>query len=246
MSSTRRIPFHFHAEGHALSGEFHHPGRTLIEAQAATSLPTIGGHGHAEVHHYGCQDFARFSAAHTNVSGRWIRNKVALTHATAVIEDLNVLEVVTADRVVARLASAHERGQLEGHIVAVGSKFENLRLFGHEVRVTLRHALLIAHKTYAALRDHVLAEDPKFGRIAKSENGVTVCSLVETIETDLPGAEIHGHTIRVPDFGLISIAEVFADEGTRTLTMLRLMLGSPHEADITAAETRTNGKPPPP
>jgi len=30
MSPSPRIPFHFHAEGHALSGEFSHPGRSLI------------------------------------------------------------------------------------------------------------------------------------------------------------------------------------------------------------------------
>jgi hypothetical protein len=42
------------------------------------------------------------------------------------------------------------------------------------------------------------------------------------------------------------LAEIFAEPGTRTLTMMRLELGSPHVADLTTAEARINGQPPPP
>jgi hypothetical protein len=243
---AQRIPFHFHAEGHALSGEFRHPGHTLIETQAATSLPTIGGHAQAVAQHYQCQDFARFSAAHTHVSGRWVRNELALTHATAVVEDLNILEVLTADRIVSRLSSRHVVNEREGHITAEGSSFLNVRIHGFDVTVELRTNLLRDHKTHAALREHVLAEDPKSDRIAREQNGILLCSLATKIKTDLPGAQIRGHQLRVPDFGVLSFAEVFSETGTRTLTMLRLQLGSPHIANITAAETRSNGQPSPP
>jgi len=68
----------------------------------------------------------------------------------------------------------------------------------------------------------------------------------DKIETDLPGVDSRRHVFRVENFGTISLAEVFAEPGTRTLTMMHLQLGSPHVADLTAAETRTNGQPPPP
>ncbi len=245
MATRQRIPFHFHAEGHALSGEFRHPGRSLIEAQASVSLPTIGGHARAHVDHYFHSDFVTFRTAHTRVSGRWVDEETVLTTATTTIEDLNILEVVTADRIVSRLTSTHKRGKREGHIVAVGSEFHNLRVRGHELKVTLRHKLLSASETFEHLRNKV-ATDKDSGKIAVIDDGVAVCSLVERIDTDLPGVDPRRHIFQVPNFGKISLAEVFAEHGRRVLTMIRLELGSPHVADLTVTEASTNGKPVPP
>ena len=245
MSPKLRIPFHFHAEGHALSGEFRHPGRSLIEAQASVSLPTIGGHSRAHVDHYFHSDFVSFRTAHTQVSGRWVDEETVLTTATSVIEDLSILQVVTADRIVSRLTSTHKRGKREGHIVAVGSDFHNLRVLGHELKVTLRHKLLSDSETFEHLRNKV-ASDNDSGKIAVIDDGVAICSLVERIETDLPGVDPRQHIFRVPNFGKFSLAEVFAEQGRRVLTMIRLELGSPHVADITVTESSTNGKPVPP
>ena len=247
MSPKERIPFHFHAEGHALSGEFRHPGRTLIEAQASASLPTIGGHARAHVDHFFHSDFVSFRTAHTEVTGRWVDDENLLTTATSTIEDLNILEIVTADRIVSRLISRHKKDDPEGHIVATGSEFHNLRVHGHLLTVTLRHKLLSDSKTFEHLRNKVESKEES-GRIAvvSKDKGVAICSLVEKIETDLPGVDPKKHVFRVPNFGKISLAEIFAEHGSRTLTMIRLELGSPHVAGITAAETRTNGKPVPP
>lgn len=241
MSPKPRIPFHFHAEGHALSGEFRHPGRSLIEAQASVSLPTIGGHARAHVDHYFHSDFVSFRAAHTQVSGRWADEETVLTTATSIIEDLSILQIVTADRIVSRLTSTHKRGDPEGHIVAVGSDFHNLRVLGHELKVTLRHKLLNDSKTFEHLRKAV-----KGDKDAVTDDGVAICSLVERIDTDLPGVDPRKHIFRVPNFGKISLAEVFAEHGRRVLTMIRLELGSPHVADLTVTEASTNGKPVPP
>ena len=249
-SPHHRIPFHFHAEGHGFSGEFRHPGRRLIHAQAATSLPTIGGHARAHADHFHFEDFVSFRTAFTEVSGRKVNKNTFKTHATAVIEDLNILDVVTADRIVARLTSTHDPNDLEhpeGLIVADGSEFHNLRIHGHEVRVILRHEILRGFREFSNLGE-LIAKDKKEGRITGQNARVVICSLVNRLESDLDYIKEHPHrhVIEVPDFGKISIAEVFAEPGTRTLTMLHLQLGSPHVADLTAAETRTNGQPPPP
>jgi hypothetical protein len=244
MSSTQRIPFHFHGEGHAFSGEFRHPGRHLIEAQASASLPTIGGHARAHVDHFFHSDFASFRTAHTHVSGRRIEETFK-TDITTIIEDLNVLDVVTADRIVARLTSIHSLKDPEGHIIAVGSEFNNLRIAGHDVKVILRHKVLVQCRTFQDLRNHV-EKDGESGRMTGKNDRVAICSLVEKIETDLPDVNPLRHVFTVTNFGRISLAEVFAEQGTRTLTMLRLELGSPHQASLTAAEARANGQPSPP
>jgi hypothetical protein len=245
MATLHRIPFHFHAEGHALSGEFRHPAWCPIPAQASASLPTIGGHSTAQVDNFRFQDFVSFKSAHTHISGKHRRDDTFATHATTTIHGLNILGVVTADLIVCRLTSLHSPKDREGHIIAEDSRFEGLRIKGEDVKVILRHNLLVNCKTFDDLTKGI-ASDKKSGKIAESYDKVAICSLVEKIETKLKGVDPKRHLIEVPNFGKIFLAEIFAEPGTRTLTMLRLELGSPHVANITAAETRTNGKPVPP
>jgi hypothetical protein len=245
MAPIHRIPFHFHAEGHAFSGEFRHPVWCLIPAQASASLPTIGGHSSAHTENFQFQDFVSFKSAQTYISGKHRRDDTFATHATTTIHGLNILGVVTADLVVCRLTSVHSPKEREGHIIAEDSRFEGLRIKGEDVKVTLRHDLLVKCKTFEHLTKGI-ASDTKSGKIAVTKGGVAVCSLVEKIETRLKGVDPKRHLIEVPNFGKIFLAEIFAEPGTRTLTMLRLELGSPHVADATVAETRTNGQPTPP
>jgi len=245
MSPQTRIPFHFHAVGHAFSGKFHRPFDHVIEAQAATSLPSIGGHASSRVENFRAHHFVSFAAGHTHVSGSWVDDDTVVTSTTATIEGLNILNFVTADRIVARLTSEGKRGKKEAHIIAIGSEFDNLRVAGHPVKVTLRHDLFLKCSAFEDLRK-MIASDTKSGRMVATDEGVALCSLVDKIETDLPGLEKNGHILRIPHFGEISIAEVFAVPGTRTLTMLRLKLGSPDAGTATVAEVLAEGQPMPP
>lgn len=240
-----RILFSFHAEGHAFSGEFFRPVRQQVEALASTSLPTIGGHSHNRVGNFHIPRIVKFSAAHTHVSGSMQDAKTAATHATTTIEDLNILDFITADRIVARLTAEHRIDDPEGHIMAVGTTFDNLKIGGFPVKVFLRHDLFLNCKKYDDFAKQV-ASDKDSGKISATAHGVTLCSLVDKIETDLPGVEKKGHVLTVPHFGKISLAEVLAEHGARTLTMMRLDLGSPEEGIATVAEARTNGRTGPP
>ena len=246
------IPFHFHAEGHAFSAHFVRPVDVPIAAQAATSLPTIGGHGHARVETFNVPRLASFNLGETHVAGSWEKPNVVTTSATSVLQGLSVLDVLTADKIVSRLTAEYvfDPKNRESHIMALGSHFENLRIGGFDVKVTLRHELLVNSKNFAKLKDN-LKGDKKAGKLTAIQDGVAVCSLVDKIEVDpglrnLEGFEIKGHTLKVPHFGEIALAEVFAEPGTFTLTMLRFKLGSPDGGGGTGAETRTNGQPPPP
>jgi len=168
-----------------------------------------------------------------------------VTHASTVVKGLNILGVVTAERIVCRLTSIHHLKEREGHIIAEDTRFEGLRISGEDVKVILRHDLLVKCKTFDDLRKGI-ASDAKSGKIAETKDGVAICSLVEKIETKLKGVDVKRHLIEVPNFGKIFLAEIYAEPGTRTLTMLRLELGSPHVADLIAGETRINGQSSPP
>lgn len=249
MSSDQRIPFHFHALGHAFSAHFVRPVDVPIPAQAATSLPTIGGHAHAHVENFCVPRLVHFKSGKTHVSGSWQEDNIVTSNATAVLDGLNLLDFVTADRIVSHLTGEYGGKTCpEGHIIALGSHFENLRIGGYEVKVILRHDLLLKSCTFAELRDN-LAGDKGSGKVTAVKDGVALCSLVEKIETELtklPGVEIHGHILRVPHFGEIALAEVFATAGSATLTMLRFKLGSPNGGNGTGGESSTNGQPSPP
>src|SRR6266566_2112163 len=246
MEHLYRIPFHFHAHGHALSGEFRHPLWSIIPAQASAALSTIGGHAIARVEDFHFQDFVCFKSAHTHISGKRRRDETFLTHASTVVKGLNILGMVTADRIVSRLTSIHSPKEPEGHIIAEDSRFEGLKINGEDVKVILRHDLLIKSKTFAHLTKGI-AGDKKSGKIVAldEDRQVAICSLVEKIETRLKGVDAKRHLVEVPNFGKIFLAEILAYPGTRTLTMLRLELGSPHVADVTVAETGGNGQPGP-
>src|SRR5713101_8998040 len=246
MTSSPESRFYYHAEGHAFSGEFHRPVVVPIEALASISLPTIGGHAHTRIENFHIPRLVSFKSAHTHVSGSQQDPNTFTTQVTSIIEGLRILDFLTADRIVARLTSEHRSDQKEGHFLALGSTFENLRIGGQELKVTLRHDLFIECQTFDALKKRV-ARDAKPEKMSVTDDGVALCSLVEKIEPGkLPGVEMEGHILRIRHFGEISLAEVFTVPGTRTLTMLRLKLGSPDDGDGTVAEATINGQPMPP
>lgn len=252
MEPTNQI-FLYNAHGHGLSGEIRRPLKHLIDAQASVSLPTIGGHGSSRVDNFRFNEMVSFSAAYAHVSGSWDdEHQSYTTLATSVVEGLNILDVVTADRVVARLSSHHRPDEVEPHIILLGSKFENLRIAGCPVNVELNNELFQRLDTFAAVRNEYessadfrkMAEDPLLtGRPQSSLaiHGAVLCTFVKKMSTTCPGVDLQGHAFVVPKFGKVYVAEVIAEHRKRTLRMLRLELGSPVSGTMTAAETVGNG-----
>lgn len=246
MARIPRIPFHFRAQAHAFSGQIHHPFWYPIKAKAATSLPTIGGLATARHGSFQCHALISFSSAHSHVSGREISKNVYETHAATTIENLNIEGVLTADRIVSHVSSTYSDKHREGLVDTQGSKFENLKIAGKKVEVRLRHKFWGENDRFDRLRDQ-LAKEKKAGKTARVDDGVAIFSLVEEIETELPFVPKNGgYIFEVPNFGQVTIAEIFAEPAARTLTMLHLELGSPQTGNFTGGESGTNGKPPPP
>jgi hypothetical protein len=282
MSHHPRVSFNFHAEGHAFSAELQRPVAQHIDALAATSLPTIGGHGVAHRENFRAPGFVAFEYAHTHVSGSFGQRiddpnhahavkaqnpgdaqaekgtiiAVANTQATTSIEQFNLLDFITARRITARLSSEHiviqepdgSLRQNEGHIIALGSAFDDLRIGGYEVKVKLRHKALLDAKTHRDFVNVVASEEEK-QKISQGKGGIYGCSLVEEIITDFPGVterEKKRGVLHIPHFGTIVFAHVLSEEGTKTLTMLQILFGCPNEGSATTAQARTNGQTVPP
>jgi hypothetical protein len=249
MSPRPSQSFAFHADAYALNASFNRPAACQIEALAATCLPVFGGHAHACATDFCVPRLARFKSASSHVSGSMQDEETATTQAITTIVGLNIMDVITADRIVARLTSEHKvKDDTEGHILAIGSTYENLRIAGFTFNIILRHELLLESKTHAAL-DGKIKGLRKDGRIANSKDGVALCSLVDKIETDFPGlseADKKKHIVQIPHLGTISFAEILSVEGLRNLTMLRFDLGSPDGGGGSAGGVAANGRMPPP
>lgn len=112
MNAQSRIPFHFQAGACAFSGTLHRPILCPVEAQAATSLPTIGGQVRSCVENFRADHLIRFAAAHCHVSGSWQDDEIARTQSTPAIEGLNILDFVIANRIGSRPTSGHRRGKI--------------------------------------------------------------------------------------------------------------------------------------
>src|SRR6266436_1675568 len=289
--------FHYHASAHALSGELTRPVQHMIEVQAGISLPSTGGVGSSHVENFRVDEVVSFKRAYSHVAGSLKEEngkKIHTTHATATVEGLNILDVVTADRIVARLSSSFEEpppekpGPFEGKVLQVGSKFVNLSIAGYQVDVELDHELLsLEFGTFAAVRDSFRARGSKLREIADktlkargvdralpevlAPEGPLLCSIVKEVHFKEPGfckpqeeededkdrknkekkkfippgvQPIGRHAYHVVDFGDVFLAEVLCRHGRKTLTMLRIELGSPNGGGFVAAEADSNGEPP--
>jgi hypothetical protein len=248
----------YNGHGHALSGHILRPFEHQIEVQAGMSLPTSGGYGSARAENFRVKEVVSFKTAYTQVSGSLKKDDNShTTLVSSTVEGLNILDVVTADRIVARLASHHGPGPGESHIILLGSHFENLKIAGCPVNVDLDHELFLKMDTFEAVRNE-FQSNTEFRKIAEDlygtgkrhalpdSHGVVHCSLVKDMKTTCPGVKRQGHAFTVPQFGKMYLAEVIAEHSKRSLTMLRLVLGSPTDGCLDVVEVQGNGKPLPP
>jgi hypothetical protein len=132
-TGTAVEPSHqYDAEAHALSGYLHHPVYQRINEKAQVSLKDYrDGHIQEKESQFGLEGIS-FESGRSRVSGnRNLKNKGWITLSTSIVEGFNVLEVITADRVVSQISTEH--AYIDGHVPSVtflGTQFVNLRLSG--------------------------------------------------------------------------------------------------------------------
>jgi hypothetical protein len=244
----------FHAEATTLEGELHLPFEQKTCSHTASKLNENGGYvtQHADRFHLG--GVITFRSSYTQVGGNldtkpdhgWN------TIATAAIEGLNVMEVVTADRVVAQISTDHPLDGYVPRVTFLGTRFENLRIAGHPIKVDFNPAMLgdkpandagytgdsgflqRVNRQCEHIRGHQNLPDElarSYNQVpsASSNRGSIECSLVNQVEGSFPGRSF-GHVIYVPDFGKIHLATLriehtdFNDKGTPKQTLISLTM----------------------
>jgi hypothetical protein len=239
-ASTRR-KHTYHAEAHALEADLQTPIRTPIKPQAYVKV-----HGDTPAYlseraiDFRLEGLFSFKHAYTQAAGtvslkgdgNWV------TLATAVIEGFNVLDVVTADRIVSQISTDYPLDGYVPEVTFLGTRFEGLKIAGRPVNVTLDRNFLGGKPkngdTYGGdeefrrkvndQRTKVCKGAPK--RITDRYNQIPLnsspeetfeCSLVQDVR-DCELGTPYGHVIDIPHFGRIHLAVVRLERGRYTTT----------------------------
>jgi hypothetical protein len=141
MQSYRQRSFSFRADANALGGFLKEPLAKVIPTVAPVSLPAVGGFAEARAEAFNLDEIIACTRAYTRVSGMQQADGSIAMLTTAVVEGLNLLEVVTAKRIVTQLSITIPEGDNKFKISLAGSGFEGLRLAGRDCRPTLNAAL---------------------------------------------------------------------------------------------------------
>lgn len=230
----------YHAEAHALAGKIVLPLEQEITPHALTSVPGEGGYRAQQAQQYRLETVISYGRAHTQVSGhKEIKpGRGWNTLSTSVIEDVNILNVVTADRIVAQIGTEYPLVGYVPRITFLGTHFHNLRIAGYPVELEMdldicgskpendaaytRDAGFVdrVSRQHARLREHPsvleeIRERYNLGTGRASENFASLEGGRETVECSLVRqakgsypGKTFGHVIYVPDFGTIWLAVV--------------------------------------
>ncbi|MGA2888076.1 MAG: hypothetical protein ABSE51_08490 [Terracidiphilus sp.] len=222
----------YNAEATVLSGHLKLPIEQPIEPQVHSKLEPGGGYFNQRSGAYQLESVISFRSAYSHVSGNLSKkqNEGHLTLTTTVVEGLNVLEVLTADRVVGQTITDHPRDGFMPTISFLGTRFENLRIAGYPVKVAFDTGIFgpkpVNDLAYAQDAGVVSRVGRQYNRILQDKNlpatlkerynqlsstlgsadGVE-CSLVNQTAGLFPGTSF-GNVIVVPGFGIITLAKL--------------------------------------
>ena len=245
MDDKKRSKRYLHqANAIAAWGHITRPLCEPIPTQAALSLPVTGGYGSARVDGFRFREILSFGAAYTEVAGSEHGPDGPFdTLSLCAVEKLNISDVVTCDRLVARISSRRDMGKAEPEIVTVGSRFERLRIGNHFFEeLDLGAGAVCECQTWDALskafqdgkRRELLGQSlmaaPNGDRVAPPDGNkmpykiglslAPTCGRASSIK-EVPWS------IAVPQFGTVYLGEMFISQYSRQLVMLRVEMGCP-------------------
>lgn len=230
---TTRFLYKAHAVG--VSGTFTKPHAEFLQAQASCSLSIDGGKSSAQVEKFHFHDMIKIGSVFTEAVGTGDReNGPWNTLVTATMEGLNVHHVVSADRIVARLASVHVKAGKEAEVLVLGSHFDNLKLAGKTVKFRPNDDFLRDGRT--------LNEAHKRCKPYKtSSDGSRIYTSIFS-EVSCQGFEnLNEHSLLFPELGTIHLGEIIVSEGERRLTMMRIEFGCATDGNGNFIEVGGNG-----
>jgi hypothetical protein len=143
MRSDAKKVFYFHADASSLGGFIEKPFQKHLPPQASASLPSVGGHISTRTEAFDLDGVISCRSAYTRVSGRHIEEDgSASILVTAVLEGLNILEIVKAERIVAQVTAEYPSAGGFPRISFAGSHFDRFVIGHSDASIALNSSLL--------------------------------------------------------------------------------------------------------
>lgn len=230
---TAPAEHYYDADAYILSADLQQPVPSVIDPQFQVTLPKEGTYQYKTAPAYKLYGVLSYESGYTQVAGHPSSKRDGFTTlATSVIQGLNVLDVVTADRVVGQISTTYPLDGSVPSVTFLGTRFVNLRIGGHQVEVHQDLQILgprPAGNLFYLDDPNVQARmSAQYERIQREpdlpnwaaqhfqwDNARTQlgrqgsCSLVSGIKGS-PGQSF-GHVIDLPHFGRIFLGELSVD-----------------------------------
>ena len=253
--------YSFRADANALGGLLEKPFRKPIPTLAPVSLPAVGGFAMARSEAFTLDNIVSCSSAYTRVSGQEEEDGWISILVTAVVEGVNLLEVVEAERIVAQLSILIPPDRKQLQVSTAGSRFEGLRIAGRSLEpllsqklqdrenehdeegraqgATARHLWEIGKEqaarvttAFAGRYNAPWAENRfKWMQTEAQTNTRALCSLVDGFVPHRP--EHCGHVVEIPGFGRFFFGELLLTPNSAQLVSIRAELGCPVTGKVT-------------
>jgi hypothetical protein len=248
--------FYLHADATAVGGRLQTPVEKFVPTVAPSSLPGVGGFATAQSDSFEFEEIVSCSSAYTRVTSTdHAADGSATLLVTSVVEDLNILEVFSADRIVSQLTIGVSGAGGDISVSTIGSAYEGVRVAGvachlkltqglqqldrtpeghsrsltwsdvRQLGRTQAQALLSSFKGRNESDAYEWAER-KYGWLMSEPKGAAT-SLCSLVDGLETSASVrsHGHIIEIPHFGRITLGELVIGREHVQLTGVRADLG---------------------
>jgi len=215
MRSPNDSFYNFRADASALGGFLEEPFRRDIPTLAQVSLPPVGGFATTRSGAFNFEEVVSCSAAFTRISGQQhLSDGTIAIQVASVIEDLNILEVVTAKRISSQISITIPPAGGLWQTSLAGSNFEGLKVAGRD-----------EERVRDIYQRESAATDPRKGI------GTYLCSVLERFEGE-QAISGRGLVVELPEFGRFVFGEVRRSRDCLQLTAIRADLGCPVKGKI--------------
>jgi len=238
LTQTRRIHT-YHGEADLLEMEIKEPFQEKVSPQAKVELYGGGERSHYHFKHAGpfrLEGITSYQSGYTQVAGaRSLKHEGRYsTLVTSALEGLNILDILTADRVVAQITTAHPLDGAVPEVSFLGTRFENLRIAGHKVELDTNLDILgprpLDDRSYFDNQNVLDRIAQQYEKISRDENlpdwaserypsdsanwrwsekdtsaDIAQCSLINRVNSS---QKSFGHVIDVPHFGKFFLGEL--------------------------------------
>jgi len=255
---------YLHGDATAVGGRMQKPVEKFVPTVAPVSLPGVGGYTNS-VHEEGFrfEETVSCKRAYSRVESDHHADGSASILLTSAVEELNILEVFAARRIVTQLTICVPPDRSDIGVCTIGTCYEGVRIAGFECLVEMTQGLQPLDRTpegdsrsvtwsevrakgrtqaqtlLSSFKDRNESDayewaERKYGWLTTEPSG-TARSLCSLVDSVKTAAPVrcHGSVIEIPHFGRITLGELVVTNDHVRLVGLRADLGCTVRGAIT-------------